>query len=183
MDRPIVQCVKKGKSEPRFIKSKESIQRFKEHTDRIAIEITPLLDHKEVDIDSVINKTNRSLLRAKYACHKVMRATMNQQKKLDDLSIFWYETDQLEKEEKNLEMMRLNNKIFKVRRDKILGERKNDVAAMKDIKGNVAVTREEVVDMLLDHNEKLLGRQDHTDEFKEIADLKVKLRSGDCSII
>ena len=167
--------VKKGKSEPRFIKSKESILRFKEHTDRIAIEITPLLDEKEVDIDSVINKTNRSLLRAKYACHKVMRATMNQQKKLDDLSIFWYETDQLEKEEKNLEMMRLNNKIFKVRRDKILGERKNDVSAMKDIKGNVAVTREEVVDMLLDHNEKLLGRQDHTDGFKEIADLKVKL--------
>ena len=160
--------VKKGKSEPRFIKSKESIQRFKEHTDRIALEIAPLLEEEEVDIDSVISKTSRSLLRAKYACHK-------KQKKLDDLSIFWYETDQLEKEEKNLEMMRLNNKIFKVRRDKILGERKNDVAAMRDIKGNVAVTREEVVDMLLDHNEKLLGRQEHPEEFKEIATLKVKL--------
>ena len=116
------------------------------------------------------------MLRAKYACHKVMRATPNQQKKLSDKDIFWFETHQLEEEEKNLEKMKLNNKIWHIHRNQILGERKSETSAMIDPDtGERVETREGVIDLLLKFNENLLSREEHQEEFKDIYLMKKEM--------
>ena len=67
-------------------------------------------------------------------------------------------------------------KVNPTRKDKILGQRKEEVSAMINKEGEVADTRESVIDNLMDYNEKLLSRKDHHPDFEELFQLKRQLK-------
>ena len=166
--------IKPTKTTPRFIKSESSIKEFERLTDEIGVKMLEELETGK-SMDVIVNKTKKLLLKAKYSAYQVMKPSKAKAEVLEDRDIFFYNTDKLEREEENIRMMRVNNQIYKVRKEKLLGERNQEVFAMVDKEGNVAETKEGVMEILMDHNEKLLSRQEHPAEFKEIFELKHKM--------
>ena len=99
----------------------------------------------------------------------------SKKKAMEDKDIFMQEIKDLEKELENMENMRINNRIFSVRKKKILEERNQEVSAMEDKDGNMANTRQGMIDVLMEYNEDLLNRKEHPADFKEIFELKKEM--------
>ena len=71
--------------------------------------------------------------------------------------------------------MKINDKIFSVRGKKIMSERGEEMFSMFDKNGELHETRDEILSVLTEYNDKLLGRDEHKPDFKEIHQMKVDL--------
>ena len=82
----------------------------------------------------------------------------------------------IENECKNTKRMKINNQIFNVRKNLKLKEGGEQLRAMKTKEGNIVDTKEDILEVLLRHNEDLLKRKEHPAEFKELHNMKKKLQ-------
>ena len=151
-----------------FVKSEESIRKFAEKTNEVAMEMMPEVMEKMFDINSVVKKMDRLLLKAKYASHKPMRPSKARKEVLDDNKMFWEVTKSLEKELENIANLKINNKIFSARKDKILEERKEQMSAVLNKEGRLVDEKMDIVEVLMEYNQVLLSRNQHPAEFEEI---------------
>ena len=161
--------------EPRFIKSEESIAYYKVYTDDIARKLLPEVIQKKTPTVKVLKKIRRLMKKAKYKAHKVRRPSKKRAKVLSDEEIFFYQTNNLEEEMRNLENMKVNDKIWKTRQENITKERGRETNAIFDENGVLQEEKEDIVDAILRYNANLLGRNEHPRSFKELAELKKKL--------
>ena len=67
-----------------------------------------------------------------------------------------------------MKQMKVNDKIFRVRGDKIMKDRGEEMFAMFDKDGKLHETRDEVLHVLTQYNNDLLSRDKHKPEFEEI---------------
>ena len=165
----------KPKSAVRFIKSEESIERFKELTDEIAEDLLPELLVKDVSPEEILRKIKRRVKKAKYSAFKPMKTTGRKVKILDDNNIFWKKTQTIEKELKKLQDMKTNNKIFATRKSRMLEERKQELSAMYNTEGEVMEDKDNILNELMKYNEQLLSRKPHNERFQEVFQLKKKM--------
>ena len=111
--------------EPRFIKSDESIAYFKVFTDNIASKLLPEVIQKKTSTTKVLKKLRRLLKKAKYKAHKVRKPSKKKAKLLEDDEIFFYNTNNLEKEMENIDNLKVNDKIWKTRKENIISVRQH----------------------------------------------------------
>ena len=67
------------------------------------------------------------------------------------------------------------NVYFKVRGDKLLKERGEEMFCMFDKEGKLHETKDEILSILTKYNDDLLGRDEHKQDFKEIHEMKSDL--------
>ena len=161
----------------RFIKTNESIARFADLTDNLAAEILPKILDRTISTESAMKQVDRGLLKAKYSAHKAMRPKSKKKKELlDDKDIFWKNTEDLEKELDNIKDLKVNNQIFNIRKQKILKDRRQELSAMLNKKtGQIVSDKDSIIDLIMDHNQVLLSRNQHPPDYQELFQLKVKL--------
>ena len=166
--------VKEPKQKAKFIKTELSKAKFSIKTDQIAEECLELIA-KGTNSTTIVNRINRKMKKAKFSSHTVVKP--NRPAKIsNDEAIFWNTTKMIENECKNTARMKINNQIFNIRKKIKMKEGGEQLRAMKNKEGKIVDTKEDILEVLLKHNEDLLKRKEHPAEFKELHNMKKKLQ-------
>ena len=163
---------KKEKLPVRFIKTDESIERFKARTDNLADELIGELLREDCDLDLLVKRIDREMNRIKYSVHEPKRPSKKRKQAIDDDTVFWETLKSLDKEMDNIKHMKANNKVFNVRMEKMMEERRQQMSVVLNKSGVLVEEKDDILDVLLKYNEDLLSRNIHLPEFEEIAKLK-----------
>ena len=165
--------VKKLKQPAKFIRDDDSRAEFNIATEDIAEKAIEMLDNEE-DTTKIINMVTRQIRRAQYKTLKVVKPNKEARITQDD-AIFWNLTNQLEKEIKNIDHLKLDLQIHNVRKKGKMAERGDPLFSMRTKSGDLADTKEMIEDVILQHNKDLLKRKDHPPAYKQIHNMKKQL--------
>ena len=122
--------------------------------------------------DKLLRTVMRKLKECEREAYTRITKTKIRRKLWSDHEIFLKVTKDLEKQEEDLKKLKPNDQIFKIRGNHLLNERGEEAFAMFDENGTLVEDVDGVTEILTRYNEKLLSREAHPDEFKNIFNLK-----------
>ena len=156
------------------IKNKEGWVNLFSNTDEIADDLLELMENGTRPAD-LFKRAEKSLREAEFQSFKRIKITKIGRKMYGDNETFHAMVKQLEEQENAMSKMKINDKIFSVRGKKIMSEIGEEMFSMFDKNGELHETRDEILSVLTEYNDKLLGRDEHKPDFKEIHQMKVDL--------
>merc|ERR1711911_468788 len=124
------------------------------------------------DILEIFKVTMRKLSECERLSYLRISKKSIKRKMWSDREIFMRLTGDLEKAAEKVKEFKTSDKIFKMRANKKVGERNEEIFSMFDSEGNLVEDRESVLSVLTEYNTDLLGRNEHKAEFKEIFEKK-----------
>ena len=156
---------------PVTVKNEEGHVKFYELTDHLAETAVELLNSGK-EILKVFKIVMRKLSECERLSYTKITRSKIKRKMWSDNEIFMSLTSDLEKVSKSVSQYKVNDKIYKMRSDKLLKEREQELFSMYDHKGNLVEDRESILDVLTQYNKDLLGRSEHPERFQEIFMMK-----------
>ena len=156
---------------PIVVKNEEGDIKFHMYTEELAEDMIELWNSGE-DILGIFKITMRKLAECERLSYLRITKTRIKRKMWTDREIFLRLTSDLEKAAAKVSNFKTSDKIFKMRGDKKVRERNEEVFSMYNSEGELVEDRESVLSILTEYNRDLLGRNQHRAEFKEIFEKK-----------
>ena len=163
-----------NKPPPVVVKDEAGHVKFYEYTDALADTAVELLNggKKILEVYKIVMRKLKECERLSYL--KITKSKIKR-KLWSDNEIFLKLTCELEKQASKVENMKQSDKVFKMRGDKILADRNQELFAMFDDKGELVEDKEAILGVLTKYNDDLLSRVPHPDHVRELYAAKKKI--------
>ena len=156
---------------PIIVRNEEGDAKFRLYTEQVA-ELALEKLNSGTNILNVLKLIMRKVSEAERLAYTRIVVTSVKRKMWSDNEAFLKLTRDLESQAERIMKCNTNDKIFKMRSQKLQKERHEEASAMFNDRGEIVEDRESILQVLTQYNKKLLSRVPHSVDFEEIHRMK-----------
>ena len=159
---------------PTIVRDNKGWTNFYQQTDELADKLMGMMENGASPI-KLFKYAEWGMKKAEFLSFKRIKMNKIKRKMYSDNQAFHALVHELEEQEESMKSMKVNDKIFKIRGNKIMEDRGEEMFAMFDKEGKLHETKDEVLRVLTQYNNDLLSRDEHQPDFAELHEQKKNL--------